>query len=342
MTARGKRPAPGSASPPGRPALQQSLHPRNRHRGGLDFPRLTAGRPGLARHVAINAWGNASIDFADPAAVKALNAALLEEYYGVAGWDIPPGYLCPSIPGRADYLHVAADLLASVNGGLIPRGPAVRALDIGVGANCVYPLLGASEYGWRFVGTDIDPAALAAARRTIEANPRFREAIELRLQPAPARLLAGLLRPGESFDVSLCNPPFHDSPEAAAEGSRRKWRNLGRSQAPRPTLNFGGQGSELWCPGGESRFVRRLIDESAREPARCFWFSTLVSKKTNLPAIDAALKKARVRERRIVEMTQGQKTSRAVAWTFLDDGQRAAWRARWSASPDVDPVASAG
>ena len=26
-------------------------------------------------------------------------------------------------------------------------------LDIGTGANCVYPLLGASIYGWNFIGT---------------------------------------------------------------------------------------------------------------------------------------------------------------------------------------------
>lgn len=317
------------ARPPG-DRKQESLHPRNRHRGGLDFKRLAAGSPDLSPFVAVNRWGNESIDFADPAAVKALNAALLREYYGITAWDIPAGYLCPSIPGRADTLHYAADLLASSNRGVIPRGPAIRALDIGVGANCVYPLIGTHEYGWSFLGSDVDPAAIASATRIVEANPRLRGAVELRLQPSPGRILGGLLRPGESFDVTLCNPPFHDSPGAAEEGSRRKWRNLGKggSRQQPPTLNFGGQGAELWCPGGESLFVRKLIEESTREPARCFWLSTLISKKENLPLIQAALKKARVQESRVVEMTQGQKTSRLVAWTFLDERQRAEWRSR--------------
>ncbi len=325
--------SPGSESQSGPPGAghdrkQESLHPRNRHRGGLDFKRLTATSPGLARFVAVNQWGNESIDFANPAAVKALNTALLKQFYGVSTWDIPPGYLCPSVPGRADYLHYLADLLASSNHGVIPRGAAVRALDIGVGANCVYPLIGTSEYGWSFLGSEIDPVAIASATRILESNPGLQRAIELRLQTSPARMLDGLLRPGESFDVSLCNPPFHASPGAAEEGTRRKWKNLGKSQQRRPTLNFGGRGAELWCPGGESLFVRRLIGESAREPARCFWFSSLVSKKANLPAIQGALKKARVLESRIIEMTQGQKTSRIIAWTFLDGRQQEEWRSR--------------
>lgn len=343
MSGRGPRPearthrpsgSRGESGPPGagHDRKQESLHPRNRHRGGLEFKRLTASSPGLARFVAINQWGNATIDFSDPAAVKALNTALLEEFYGVAAWDIPAGYLCPSVPGRADTIHSLADLLASSNGGVIPRGAAIRALDIGVGANCVYPLIGTHEYGWSFLGTDIDPVAIASATRIVQSNPGLQSVIELRLQTAPARMLGGVLRPAEAFDVSLCNPPFHDSPGAAAEGTRRKWKNLGKGT--RPTLNFGGQGAELWTPGGESLFVRKLIDESAREPTRCFWFTSLVSKSANLPGIQAALKKARVLESRTFELKQGQKTSRIVAWTFLDKKGQDEWRARrWQAAP---------
>ena len=316
------------------------MHPRNRHQGGLEFKRLAQTSPGLAPFVALNEWGNESIDFANPAAVKALNKALLKQFYGVALWDLPPGYLCPSVPGRADYLHSLADLLASSNRGVIPRGAQVRALDIGVGANCVYPLIGTSEYGWRFLGSEIDPVALASAAQIVKSNPGLRGKIELRLQTAPEKMLEGLLLPGESFEVSLCNPPFHSSPEAAEEGARRKWKNLGKAaQGPpaakgKPALNFGGQGAELWCPGGESQFVRRLIEESARDRARCFWFTTLVSKQSNVPSIQGALKRARAVESRVLELTQGQKTSRIVAWTFLDERQQAEWRARrWERVP---------
>ncbi|MCM2279748.1 MAG: RlmF-related methyltransferase [Oligoflexia bacterium] len=170
----------------------------------------------------------------------------------------------PPIPGRADALHAVADLLASGNGGEIPRGQSVRVLDIGVGANCVYPLIGQAEYGWSFVGSDADPVALESAR------------------------------------------------------SRRKWNNLGKAQPSweRTRLNFGGRGTELWCPGGEVAFIRRMAQESAEFPQVCRWFSTLVSKETNLPLIDEALERAGAREVHTLEMTQGQKRSRIIAWTF--------------------------
>ncbi|MCM2336646.1 MAG: RlmF-related methyltransferase, partial [Pseudomonas sp.] len=222
MPTRTRAPAPGRAR-----AAAPTLHPRNRHAGRYDFARLVAARPALARYVVDAPGGDATIDFADPAAVRALNQALLAADYGIAHWDLPPGYLCPPVPGRADYVHALADLLAGSNGGAVPRGAAVRALDVGVGANAIYPLVGHREYGWRFVGTDIDATALRAADAIVRANG-LAAAIELRHQPRADAVFAGVVQPDERFDVSLCNPPFHASARAAAAGSERKWRNLGR------------------------------------------------------------------------------------------------------------------
>lgn len=322
---------------PALPRLAQEkpgLHPRNRHRGRYDLPQLIAACPELARFVAPNTHGDLSIDFADPQAVKALNRALLQHCYGVAAWDIPDAYLCPPIPGRADYLHVLADLLAGDHGGVIPHGAALRGLDIGVGANGVYPLIGHSEYGWSFVGTDIDPLALASLQRVVDANAGLGEFIALRRQPSAEKIFSGVLQGDEVFDFTLCNPPFHASLDAAQEGSARKWRNLGKAatgqrSAP-PRLNFGGQGGELWCPGGELAFVQRMIADSAAYASRCLWFSTLLSKAASLPAVYAALRQAGVREWKTLDMAQGQKKSRAVAWTFLDPAQRRRWAGqRW-------------
>jgi 23S rRNA (adenine1618-N6)-methyltransferase len=314
---------------------KSGLHPRNRHRGRYDFTLLCAASPGLARFVSLNRYGDRSIDFADPAAVKALNAALLRHFYKVGEWDIPTGYLCPPIPGRADYLHHLADLLARDNGGVVPRGESVRLIDIGVGASCIYPLIGHAEYGWRFLGADIDPQALASAQRIVDANG-LAETIELRRQGKPQDVFQGLLRAGELFAATLCNPPFHASPDAAHEGSSRKWRGLGKgrgrvhSRGAPPTLNFGGQGAELWCPGGEAAFVRRMVAESAQVATRCCWFSSLISKEASLPAVYGALKQAGALACETIEMAQGQKKSRLVAWSFLDQVQRTAWLGRYS------------
>ena len=294
------------------PEDKQGLHPRNRHQGRYDFGDLARSSPELAAFVRPNAYGDASVDFADPAAVRALNRALLRHFYGIEHYDLPDGHLCPPIPGRADYLHHAADLLGAGPGGQVPRGEAVRVLDIGVGANCIYPILGHREYGWRFLGSDIDPAALAAAGRILQANG-LEGAIELRLQPAPARIFQGLLRGGETFALCVCNPPFHASAAEARAGARRKLDNLGIGGG---RLNFGGRGGELWCEGGEAGFVGRMIAESAGIPGRCRWFTTLVSRAANLPALRAALGRAGALEIRILPMAQGQKRSRILAWTF--------------------------
>lgn len=297
------------------PAPKPGLHPRNRHARGYDFARLVAASPELEAHLRRAPHGGPTVDFADPRAVLALNRALLAEAYGLRGWDLPPGYLCPPIPGRADYLHHLADLLAEGHGGAIPRGPSVRVLDIGVGASAIYPLLGHGEYGWSFVGTDLDGTALAAAARILAANPGLAAALELRRQPDRAAVFAGVVAADEGFDLTLCNPPFHGSLREAREASARKWRKLGRGEAG-PLRNFGGQGAELWCPGGEVGFIGRLIEESVALGDRVGWFTSLVSSSASLPALQRLLRRVGVRATRTVPMAQGQKQSRFLAWTF--------------------------
>jgi 23S rRNA (adenine1618-N6)-methyltransferase len=305
------------------PAPAAGLHPRNRHHGRYDFPALVRAHPPLARHLVPHPVAGDTLNFADPAAVLALNRALLAHHYGLDHYELPPGALCPPIPGRVDYLHHLADLLAETTPDRQPpRGAATRVLDLGTGANCIYPLLGAREYGWSFVATDIAPASLDNARRILAAHAHLGVAalIELRLQPDPSSLFANIIAPGETFAASLCNPPFHASAAEAATGTQRKLRNLaaGRSHraAGQPALNFGGLAHELWCEGGEPAFLHRMIAESARRPTLCRWFTTLVSKSAHLPDLERALASARATEVRVIPMRHGEKHSRILAWSF--------------------------
>lgn len=288
------------------------MHPRNRHTGRYDLEKLAKGFPTLAPFVARNAHGDLSIDFADPAAVKALNGALLKDLYGLEHWDIPPGYLCPPVPGRADHLHHAADLLAGA-GGAVPRGPSVRVLDVGVGANAIYPIIGRGEYGWSFVGTDVDPAALRCAGAIAESNPLLAGRLELRRQTPPA-VLKGVILPGERFALTVCNPPFNSSAAEADAGTRRKWENLGRD--PRQKRNFGGGSGELWCPGGEAAFAKTMVEESPAFGAQVGWFTVLLSKVETIDGLKGGLKRVKAADVRVLDMAQGQKRSRLLAWTF--------------------------
>ncbi|MEO9966720.1 MAG: 23S rRNA (adenine(1618)-N(6))-methyltransferase RlmF [Reichenbachiella sp.] len=306
------------------------LHVRNKHVGRYDFDALTACEPDLSAFVRPNLYGDDSIDFADPAGVKMLNKALLKYHYQVEGWDIPDGYLCPPIPGRADYIHHMADLLCSHNFGRIPTGDTVLALDIGVGASCIYPILGQKEYGWSFIATDIDENALASSGQIIEKNPTLKNRVEFRLQKEPKDIIYGIITKEERVDLTLCNPPFHASAEEAQKGSLRKVNNLGSKKSKVPVLNFGGQSNELWCDGGEKKFIREMIRQSSKFPESCYWYSSLVSKQSSLTSIYDALDKAKATKVETIPMGQGNKSSRIVAWSFLTKEQQKSWKElRW-------------
>jgi 23S rRNA (adenine1618-N6)-methyltransferase len=312
------------------PGRKSGFHPRNLHQGSYDMEALSATLPALKDFLFTNEFGVQTLDFANPKAVKALNQSLLSHFYKVDFWDIPEGFLCPPIPGRADYLHYLADLLAQSNGGKLPKPTHIRALDIGTGANLIYPLLGAAIYGWTFVGSELNPMALHAAKSNFDNNPNFREKIALRQQSNPESIFEGIIQADEFFDLTLCNPPFHESAQAAQEGSQRKVRNLTGKAVLKAELNFGGQASELWTAGGELGFIRKMILESSRFKNQVFWFTTLVSKSENLKPIEAWLKNAGVLAQKTIPMSQGNKQSRFVAWTFLTPKQQEAWRAyRW-------------
>jgi 23S rRNA (adenine1618-N6)-methyltransferase len=291
-------------------AEKNNLHPRNRHRGRYDFPTLIKALPELAEVVYVNDYGDESVDFADPDSVKLLNKAILKSFYKINFWDIPGGYLCPPIPGRADYIHYVADLVGA-------ETKNVRVLDIGVGANCVYPLIGNVEYGWKFVGSDIDPKAIENAKKIVDEN-KLTDTIELRLQATLNQIFKGVINESDRFNLTICNPPFHASEAEASAGTNRKLKNLGLASRSRkyPTLNFGGQAGELWVKGGEFEFVKNMILESEKFKEQCQWFTSLISKRENVAGLEAQIKKLGATQFKIIEMSQGQKSSRIIAWTF--------------------------
>lgn len=313
------------------PTVKSKIHPRSKHRGRYDFDALTKNYPDLKTFVRPNPFGDISIDFSDPTAVKCLNKALLKHHYEIENWEIPKGYLCPPIPGRADYIHHIADLLSESNYGNIPSGSQVSVLDIGTGANCIYPILGSTEYGWSFIGTDIDEKAIANAQKIADLNPTLSDKITIKLQRNPKDVLFGIIETEDRVDLTICNPPFHASQQEAEAGTNRKLRNLKLKKTPETTKNFGGKNGELWCEGGEKRFIRNLVHESQKFSNSVFWFSTLVSKQSNLKNIYGALKTANAVEVKTISMGQGNKSSRIVAWTFLRLHQQRNWReTRWN------------
>ncbi|MEC4726277.1 23S rRNA (adenine(1618)-N(6))-methyltransferase RlmF [Shewanella sp. D64] len=338
------------------------LHPRNLHRDGYDFDKLTEASPALTPYVKPNPYGNLSIDFADPLAVKALNSALLKLHYQIGTWDIPQGFLCPPIPGRVDYLHYIADLLVEADtveskedskreGQYVApvntlqsklNKMKINALDIGTGANGIYPILGIQAYGWRFVASDVDPLSLSNVNMIVAANVCLQGKLQTRLQTDHQKVFNGIIQANDRFDITLCNPPFHSSLAEASEGTQRKVKNLAANRAAKghkppgtqsvnsgaaqvAELNFGGQKAELWCDGGEKQFLDNMIRESKGFATQCLWFTSLVSKKENLQPAYSSLQKVGAATVKTIDMAQGNKLTRVLAWSFLTPSQRDLW-----------------
>ena len=301
------------------------MHPRNRFRKGYDFERLAGQSVELREHLRKNDKGQLSIDYADARAVLALNQALLVDAYALKNWSIPDGYLCPPVPGRSDMIHHAADLLASSHPKGINTGASIRVLDVGVGANAILPIIGVYEYGWTFVGSDIDVPALHTVEALIQANENLRKNLSLRLQTQATQTFREIILKDEFFDLTLCNPPFYRSAEEAARVSLGKFRNLGKREPDRNMRNFGGQHRELWVEGGELGFVARMIRESRLFARQVLWFSSLVSKKEHLPELYKVFDEVEAVQVRTIPMSQGLKSSRMIAWSYLSKDEHKVW-----------------
>lgn len=294
------------------PKEKSKLHPRNKNRERYDFKQLMESLPELAQFVKPNINGEESIDFADAQAVKQLNKAILIHYYGIATWEVPEAFVCPAVPVRADYMHYMADFLCRNNYGRIPTGDRIRCLDIGVGASCIYPIIGNREYGWSFIGSDIDPLAIESANRIVTANPSLQGKVECKLQSNSKDYFYGIIRKDELIDLSVCNPPFYSSARESVGGT--------------------GQPSELVCDGGEEKFVRNMILQSKKFASNCFCFSTLVSKESNLRSVYRTLEQVEAFGFETIPMGQGHKTGSIVVWTFLTTEEQSKWKnTRWKA-----------
>ncbi|MGI9527606.1 MAG: 23S rRNA (adenine(1618)-N(6))-methyltransferase RlmF [Weeksellaceae bacterium] len=311
--------------------IKSNLHPRNINRERYDLLALIQTEPTLAAFVKKNKYGNDSIDFADAKAVKALNQAILKHYYNVTFWDFPEDNLTPPIPGRADYLHYVADLLASKNEENIPTGNKIKGLDIGMGASLIYPIIGIMTYKWSFIGSEISDVSLASAQNIIDQNPKFKDQVELRFQDDSNQILKNILAENEKVDFTISNPPFHATAADAKKGTRRKILNLTGKKIKNPPQNFAGVSKELIYEGGEYQFIKNLIKESKEFSKNCFWFTTLISKQDNASKIRTILEQSGATDLRTIRMGTTHKSTRIMAWTYLTAEEQKEWaNTRWS------------
>ncbi|MHC5353223.1 23S rRNA (adenine(1618)-N(6))-methyltransferase RlmF [Myroides sp. LJL115] len=291
------------------------LHPRSKHNELYDFKELVNHVSELQGYIIKNPLGIDTIDFSNYSAVKCLNKAILAKDYQINSWDIPQQNLCPPIPGRADYIHYLNDLLQEKEYEKPSEITSISILDIGTGASMIYPLIGCREYNWSFLASDISKASLDNAQKIINANPNLAVKVQLKVQSNSNHILKGIITLNHYFDAVMCNPPFFNSKEQYNSQANRKNANLGNKKNIE-NRNFSGSSNELYCPGGERRFIENYIYESRHYAKQVGWFTTLVSNKDNLFFLKSLLKRLKVDSSQIIPMQQGNKVSRILAWRF--------------------------
>ncbi|KAK6136636.1 hypothetical protein DH2020_029619 [Rehmannia glutinosa] len=207
---------------------------------------------------------------------------------------IPDGQLCPTVPNRSNYIRWIEDLLAS---DIIPAtradGDVTKGFDIGTGANCIYPLLGASILGWKFVGSDITDIAIEWANRNVNSNPHISDLIEIRRVDAEGTMynVEELHNEGR-FDSNSTNARDDGRASTVPEphlGVKKSYNGppilLGvvkdgesfdfcmcnppffetmEEAGLNPKTACGGTPEEMVCCGGEHAFITRIIEDSAK------------------------------------------------------------------------------
>eukprot|EP00898_Chlorokybus_atmophyticus_P003318 jgi/Chlat1/3988/Chrsp26S03981 len=294
-------------------------HPRSRYADKApDFAALAELYPSFKPYVRIREDGSVSIDWTSFDATRELTCALLHHDYKV-DWVLPDGYLCPTVTSRENYINWIHDLLQlSRRGHASPpdKQPDITGIDIGTGASCIYPLIGASIFGWHFVGTDIVDPALQHAKANVDRNPHLAHLIQVRrghvlesqggdIDGDGAKgLLVGVVNDDERYDFCMCNPPFFESFEEVGAN---------------PRTACGGSPAEMVTPGGEAAFVRRIIADSFVLRDRVWWYTSMLGRKATLLQLKKELHERKVPAVRVTEFSQGRTARWGLAWSFAPD-----------------------
>ncbi len=300
--------------------IRNKIHARNKNKDRYDLQALIKINTDLANYIKPNIKGEDTIDFSNPVAIKTLNKALLHYYYGIQNWDFPDAFISPSIPNKADYIHHLADILMASNYGNLPEGNKITCHNIGMGATCIYPILGVTEYDWNFIASDIDEKAIVSAQSIVNHNETLKDKIVCKIQTNPKDFFFGIIDRESKIDFSICNPPLYASMEEAETKTQKK-------NAPYSKHEIG---DEIIYEGGEIGFLQRYVKESKKFANNCFWFSAQVNKTSNQRGMVEFLQELGATQTKSIPMGIGNKSSQIIAWSFLSSEEQIEWkRERW-------------
>ena len=268
----------------------------------VDFKALSERYPDILKkeYLIDKGDGRVTLKFEDPKVSIALTRATLKDAFEIE-CEIPEDRLCPPVPNRVNYIKWLNELLSLklVSDSNDSKREQFTGLDIGVGASCVYPLLGHRICGWNYVGTEIDRKYFEWAMRNVKRNG-FEKHVELRHVKEDDDLVSE--RDAEKVDFCMCNPPFFEDEDEVS---------------PHPSRACSGSSNEMITKGGEVKFVSRIIENSLKLGTKLKWYTSMLGRKRSIKTLVRKLRSSnRVKEIVSSVFIQGQTRRWGLAWSF--------------------------
>ena len=189
-----------------------------------------------------------------------MTKSILNYYFNIKYYDIPKGFLIPPVPSRLNYLNLINELIKDI------EKENIIGVDIGTGANIIYPILGNSIYNWKFICSEINNESYNNAKLILQKN-NLEENINLIKQENKNNIFVSIINQENKYTFSMCNPPYYDyEQEIKIEDKKRDTE-----------YNF----DEVYYEKGELGFFERYFEESICYKKNIFLFTILIGKKSN-------------------------------------------------------------
>lgn len=183
-------------------------------------------------------------------------------------------------------------------------------IDVGVGASCIYPLLGCTARpNWKFIGTDIDDKSFNHAVYNATNNDLDRSIRLVKTLPNEPFWDLEKLKI-EKADFTMCNPPFYDSKEDMMS-------TFEKDSAPHAVCT--GAEVEMVTRGGEAAYVSSMVEESKSLSTKIQWYTSQLGKVASLPIVVKKLKELGCSNWAVGILNPKERTRRwVIGWSWVD------------------------
>ena len=292
---------------------QKLMHPRNIYRFNKpNYEKLACKYAFFKDVVKQNSkTGEYYINYNDSKSNVMLSKVLLKHDFNLE-FEHPLNHLCPPIPQRLNYMLWIQDLLQCCCWNKRYHG-----FDIGVGASCIFPLLGikigeTQNELWSFLASDIDKESIDYANKNVSMN-KLNDKIKIVHQSNANYIFNDIINDKNNdnvlFDFTVCNPPF--------------FQHLQETGLNKTRANNATQSELVFQNGGEIGFIQLIINqiEQLKLYRKINWFTTMLGRKSSIKSITNILKKQATNNNMDIFITntalyQGKQVRWGLAWTY--------------------------